>query len=67
MQHFKKNTFKYAFSKYVLANQALFINKTNKIMNRSRLRNKFLNNNIDRKAHTKQRNLCVSLIRQVKK
>ena len=38
-------------------------------MKRSRLRNKFLNtkNDIDRKAYNKQRNLCVSLIRQEKK
>ena len=38
-------------------------------MKRSRLRNKLLNtkSDIDRKAYNKQRNLCVSLIRQEKK
>ena len=38
-------------------------------MNRSRLRNKFLNTNsdIDRNAYNKQRNLCVSLIKGDKK
>ena len=38
-------------------------------MKRSRLRNKFLNtkSDIDKKAYNKQRNLCVSLIRQEKK
>ena len=57
--------------RYVRANQAPFINKTinKEIMKRSRLRNKFLNtkSDIDRKAYNKQRNLCVSLIRQGKK
>ena len=56
---------------YVRANQAPFINKTmnKEIMKRSRLRNKFLStkSDIDRKAYNKQRNLCVSLIRQEKK
>ena len=39
------------------------------VMQRSRLRNKFLNtkSDIDRKAYNKQRNLCVSLIRSEKK
>ena len=44
--------------------------KINKeIMNRSRLRNKFLNTkrDIDRKTYNKKRNLCVSLIRSEKK
>ena len=38
-------------------------------MKRSRLRNKFFNikSDIDRKAHNKQSNLCVSLIRSEKK
>ena len=38
-------------------------------MKRSRLRNKFLNtkSDIDRKAYNRQRNLCVSLIRNKKK
>ena len=56
---------------YVRANQALSLNKTinKEIMKKSRLRNKFLNtkSDIDRKAYNKQRNLCVSLIRQEKK
>ena len=56
--------------RYVRANQAPFINKkiNKEIMKRSRLRNKFLNtkSGIDRKAHHKQRNLCVSLIRREK-
>ena len=50
----------------VCANQAPFINKTinEEIMERSRLRNKFLRtkSDIDKKAYNKQRNLCVSLI-----
>ena len=57
--------------RYVPANQAPFINKKiNKdIIKRSRLRNKFLNtkSDIDRKAHNKQRNLCVSLVRRERK
>ena len=57
--------------RYVRANQALFINKkiNKEIMKRSRLRNKFLKtkSDIDRKAYTKQRNLCVNLIRSEKK
>ena len=38
-------------------------------MDRSRLRNKFLNtkSDIDRKAYNKQPNICVSLIRNEKK
>ena len=38
-------------------------------MEKSRLRNKFLNtkSDIDRKAYNKQRNICVSLIRREKR
>ena len=38
-------------------------------MKRSRLRNKFLNSkgDSDRRVYNKQRNICVSLIRQEKK
>ena len=57
--------------RYFWANQAPFIyKKINKeIAKRPRLRYKFLNtkSDIDRKAHNKQRNLCVSLIRSEKK
>ena len=57
--------------RYICANQTPFINKivNKEIMERSRLRNKFLNtkSGIDRKAYNKQRNLCVSLIRREKK
>ena len=56
---------------YVRAKQAPFINKNinKEIMKRSRLRNKFLNtkSDIDSKAYNKQRNICVTLIRQEKK
>ena len=58
--------------KYVTANQIPFINKTlsKEIMNRSRLRNKFLNtkSEIDRKEYKKQqRNYIVSLMRKKKR
>ena len=57
--------------KYVRANQAPFMNKTlNKaIMNRSRLRNKFLANRTisNRNAYKKQRNYCTSLLRREKR
>ena len=57
--------------KYVRANQAPFINKRVKkeIMKRSRLRNKFFKtkNEIDRLNYNKQRNFCLSLIRNEKK
>ena len=57
--------------RFVRANQAPFVNKkiTKEIMKRSRLRNKFLHSksDIDRKAYNKQRNICVTLIRQEKK
>ena len=58
--------------RYVRANQAPFINKkiNKEIMKRSHLRNKFFDIksdiDIDRKAHNKQSNLCVSLIRSEK-
>ena len=56
---------------YFQANQAPFINKkiNKEIMKRSRLRNEFLNtqNDYDRKAYNKQRNLRVSLIRSERK
>ena len=57
--------------RYVRANQAPFMNKriNKEIMKRSRLRKKFLNtkSDIDRRAYNKQRNICVTLIRQQKK
>ena len=57
--------------RYVRANEAPFMNKKIKkeIMKRSRLKSKFLNskNDKDRNIYNKQRNLCVSLIRQGKK
>ena len=55
----------------VPANQPLFINKiiNKEIMERSQLRNNFLNtkSDIDRKAYNQQRNFCVNLIRSEKK
>ena len=57
--------------RFVRANQPPFVNKkiSKEIMKRSRLRNKFLHSksDIDRKAYNKQRNICVTLIRQEKK
>ena len=57
--------------RFVRANQAPFVNKkiSKEIMKRSHLRNKFLHSksDIDRKAYNKQRNICVTLIRQEKK
>ena len=56
--------------RYVRAKQAPFIDKNiNKHMKRSRLCNNFLSTKsyIDHIAYNTQRNLCVSLIRQVKK
>ena len=57
--------------KYIRANKANFMDsKLNQaIMLRSKLRNKFLKSrsNKDREAYKKQRNLCVSLLRQNKK
>ena len=57
--------------RYVRTNQAPFMNKriNKEIMKRSRLRNKFLNtkSDIGRRAYNKQRNICVTLIRQQKK
>ena len=57
--------------KYIRANQANFVDSklNHAIMLRSKLRNKFLKSrsNKDREAYKKQRNLCVSLLRQNKK
>ena len=57
--------------KHVRANQQPFVNKTilKAIMNRTRLRNKFLKEKsaINRKSYNKLRNLCVSLVRTAKK
>ena len=57
--------------KYIRANQANFMDSklNDAIMLRSKLRNKFLKSrsNKDREAYKKQRNLCVSLLRQNKK
>ena len=57
--------------RFVRANQVPFVDKkiSKEIMKRSRLRNKFLHSksDIDRKAYNKQRNICVTLIRQEKK
>ena len=57
--------------RFVRANKVPFIDKyiTKQIKKRSHLRNKFLNSksDTDRKAYNAQWNLCVSLIRQVKK
>ena len=57
--------------RFLRANQAPFVNKkiSKEIMKRSRFRNKFLHSksDIDRKAYNKQRNICVTLIRQEKK
>ena len=58
--------------RYVRKNHTPFINKkiNKEIMKRSHLRNKFFDIksdiDIDRKAHNKQSNLCVSLIRSEK-
>ena len=57
--------------RYVRENQASFMNKkiNKEIMKRSRLRNEFLNtkSDIDKRAYNKQRNICVTLIKQLKK
>ena len=57
--------------RFVRANKVPFIDKyiTKQIKKRSHLRNKFLNSksDTDRKVYNAQWNLCVSLIRQVKK
>ena len=57
--------------RYVRANQASFINSKihKEIMTRTRLRNKFIDSQIDadRIRYDKQRNYCVSLIRKEKK
>ena len=57
--------------KYLRANQGIFMTKDlhKTIMKRSRLRNKFLpdRTDISREEYKKQRNLCVSLLKQAKK
>ena len=57
--------------KYVISNDSPFINKTilKSIMDRSRLRNKFLKtrSNEGKKAHNTQRNYCLTLVRKAKK
>ena len=57
--------------KYVRANDAPFINKElrKEHMKRSRLKNYFLKHKTDdsHRAYKKQRNLCVSLLRETKK
>ena len=56
--------------KYVRANNAAFMNKTlsKAIMNRSRLRNKYLKhpNIINKSDYEKQRNYCVNLLKDLK-
>ena len=59
-------------SKHARGNQMPFMTKnlSKNIMKRSRLRNKYLNNNNDneenRKLYAQQRNYCVSLLRKTK-
>ena len=57
--------------KYLRANQGRFMTKDlhEAIMKRSRLRNKFLRDRADisREEYKKQRNLCVSLLKEAKK
>ena len=57
--------------KYIRANQATFMAKeiNREIMTRSRLRNNFLRSRSEenKKAYKEQRNLCVKLLRNVKK
>ena len=56
--------------KYLRSNQSSFMNKeiSLAIMNRTRLRNRFLRTRCirDKEAYNKQRNYCVSLIRKTK-
>ena len=58
-------------AKHARGNQILFMKKdlSKNIMKRSRLRNKYLNNNNEenRKLYAQQRNYCVSLLRKTKK
>ena len=58
-------------AKHARGNQMLFMTKdlSKIIMKRSRLRNKYFENNNEenRKLYTKQRNYCVSLLRKTKK
>ena len=57
--------------KYVWSNHSPFLNKEimKAIMNRTRLRNKFLRSRSteDRSAYNQQRNFCLSLVRKAKK
>ena len=57
--------------KYVRSNHSPFLNKEilKAIMNRTRLRNKFLRSRSteDRSAYNQQRNFCLSLVRKAKK
>ena len=57
--------------KYLRGNNKPFMNKvlSKAIMQRTRLRNKFLKNptNQNRLSYTKQRNFCLSLLRKEKK
>ena len=57
--------------KYLRANNSPFMNKTlsKAVMNRSRLRNKFLKNpsNVNKIKYTKYRNYCTSLFKKEKK
>ena len=57
--------------KYVRSNHSPFLNKEilKAIMNRTRLKNKFLGNRSseDRSAYSQQRNFCLSLVRKAKK
>ena len=58
-------------TKHARGNQMPFMTKdlSKNIMKRSRLRNKYLNNNNEenRKLYAQQRNYCVSLLRKTKK
>ena len=77
LKHFKEtclsvlNTIAPLKSRFIRANQALFINKEIQrgVMVRSKLRKKFLKSRSesDKKAYNKQRNKCVSLLRKTKK
>ena len=57
--------------KSIRANESLFMTKNlkKKMMNRSRLRNKYLRNSSEENklAYNKQRNICTSLLRKKKK
>ena len=57
--------------KYVRSNHSPFLNKEilKAVMNRTRLKNKFLRSRSteDRSAYNQQRNFCLSLVRKAKK